>query len=94
MPEVSKLQPPPAIHQAEMALEIARIWIVDNKQVVSLSSANWEDPRAWGLMLVDLAKHVANVYEKQGHNRHEVLAKIHQAFLAEWNHPTDEPTEM
>jgi hypothetical protein len=75
-------------------MEIARIWIVDKKQQVVLSGNLWSDPAAWGLMLVDLARHVANAYESQGRDREEVLQLIREAVGAEWNSPTDEPEQL
>jgi hypothetical protein len=42
-------------------------------------------------MLVDLAKHLANVYEQaEGRDRREVLERIKLGFDAVWESPTDE----
>jgi hypothetical protein len=89
MANISELSPPPDVNHATRAMEIARVWIVDKKQQVVLSGNLWEDPAAWGLMLVDLARHVANAYEDQGRNKDQVLARIREAFAAEWGAPTD-----
>jgi hypothetical protein len=70
-------------------MELASIWIVDKKQQVVLSGNLWDDPAAWGLMLVDIARHVANAYADQGRSRDEVLRRIRAAFDAEWEAPTD-----
>ena len=70
-------------------MEIARVWIVDGDQHVVLTQNLWRDPASWGLMLADLARHVANAYEAQGHGREFVLQRIREAFEAEWSHPTD-----
>lgn len=73
-------------------LELARIWAADGKQVVSLRADAWDDPVAWGLMPVDLARHVALAYEQCGNRtRQDVLARIKEGFDAEWENPTDEP---
>jgi len=56
--EIQELAPPHSIHGASKAMELARIWIVDENQHVSISGNLWRDPAAWGLMLVDLAKHI------------------------------------
>lgn len=80
---------PTVVETATKAMEMARIWIVDGDQHVILSPNLWKDPAAWGLMLADLARHVASVYEAQGHQRAAVLGKIHEAFEVEWAHPTD-----
>ena len=89
MSNVSELSPPPDVHQASRAMELARIWIVDKNQQVVLSGNLWDDPASWGLMLVDLARHVANAYKEQGHDKAEVLVRIREAFDAEWEVPTD-----
>jgi hypothetical protein len=73
-------------------MELARIWAAKGKQYVSIRTGTWDDPAAWGLMLVDLAKHVANAYgEGQAMGADEVLQRIKQGFDAEWDRPTDNP---
>ena len=84
-----ELPAPPSIEGCEKAMEMARIWIADGDQHVVLSPNLWSDPGAWGLMLVDLARHVANAYGQQGHDRDGVLVKIRQAMDAEWNSHTE-----
>ena len=84
-----ELRVPPAVARAKRAVEMARIWIVDGDQHVVISPDLWKDPAAWGLMLVDLAKHVASAYAAQGHERESVLEKIREAFEVEWESPTD-----
>jgi hypothetical protein len=84
--------PPIAAGDAD-AVEIARIWAAEGSQHVSLSAGLWEDPAAWGIMLVDLAKHVANAYaESEGHAQSRVLQRIRDGFDAEWENPTSTPT--
>lgn len=82
------LKEPLDIDSASRAMEMARIWIVDGKQKVILSANLWRDPRAWGLMLVDLAKHVSLAYKDQGHDADEVMIRIKEAFDVEWQHST------
>jgi hypothetical protein len=94
MANISELSPPPDVKHATRAMELARVWIVDKKQQVVLSGNLWNDPAAWGLMLVDLARHVANAYEEQGHDRDQVLSRIREAFDAEWVAPTDDPQQL
>ncbi len=75
------------------AVELARIWAAEGKQHVSLATGLWEDPAAWGMMLVDLAHHIANAYAKtEGRSAVDVLARIRVGFDAEWDNPTDVPT--
>jgi len=70
-------------------VEIARIWAAGGRQVVTLRAGIWN---AWGLMLVDLAKHVADAHEQLGKGtKEDVLQRIKQGFDAEWSSATDEP---
>lgn len=64
------------------------MWAANGQQHVSLEIGLWSDPAAWGLVLVDLATHVANAYAAQGHDRAEVLERIRNALDAEWLVPT------
>jgi hypothetical protein len=56
---------PPAVTGASKAMEIARIWLVDGDQHVVLSPNLWKDSASWGLMLVDLARHVASALSRR-----------------------------
>lgn len=94
MSEIEELKPPHTILEATRAMELVRIWIVDGKQQVSISGNLWDDPAAWGLMLVDLAKHVANAYAQTGRNKEEVLDRIFKGFQAEYESETDEPAPL
>lgn len=89
----NQLDIPPDAKSDPDAVEIARIWAANGKQHVCLRTGLWDDPFAWGIMLVDLAKHAANAYEQtEGRNRGEVLQRIKEGFEAEWQSPTDEAT--
>ncbi|MFN0020233.1 MAG: DUF5076 domain-containing protein [Pirellulaceae bacterium] len=93
MTNINELPIPPAAASATRAVEIARAWIVDHKQHVTLNAPAWKDPAAWGMFLVDLAKHVANSYQQsEGRDPAEVLTRIKAGFDAEWAHATDTPT--
>ncbi|MBL8901131.1 MAG: DUF5076 domain-containing protein [Planctomycetes bacterium] len=89
---MNELPIPPAAKSARQAIELARVWAADGAQHVCLQTGVWADPAAWGLMLVDLARHVARAYEQTGTcSREDALARIRAAFDAEWAHPTDDP---
>lgn len=90
---MSKELPIPAkAADAEDAIELARVWVADGNQHVSLATEVWEDPAAWGIALVDLARHLAAAYEQtSGMSRDATLARIRAGFDAEWSSPTDEP---
>ena len=90
MSEANALEIPATVKGDPKAIEIARIWAAHGQQHVHLRSGVWEDPGTWGVMLVDLARHVANAYEQDGRGDYfEVLARIHQLCDAEWDSPTD-----
>lgn len=90
---MKELPIPPDARSDSSARELARVWAARGEQHVSLDPAAWSDPAAWGLLLVDLARHVAKAYEQtQGRDSSEVLARIREAFDAEWDAPTDTPT--
>ncbi|GAC1452430.1 MAG: DUF5076 domain-containing protein [Isosphaeraceae bacterium] len=84
---------PPDAAQDVRAIELLRVWASKGKQHVSLATGLWDDPASWGIMLVDLARHVANAYsELKGMNRHEALVRVKEGFDVEWEEPTDQPT--
>jgi Domain of unknown function (DUF5076) len=74
------------------AAEILRVWASGGRQHAALRIGVWSDPAAWGMLLVDLARHVANAYEQEeGRDRVAVLARVRAGFEAEWSSPTDRP---
>ena len=86
--ETNELPIPDAVSQASRSMELARIWIADGRQVIALSPNLWSDPGNWGLMLVDMARHLSKQYAEAGWSEADVLSRIHAAFDAEWSHPT------
>ena len=86
--------PVPSVVQSDpSAREVARVWVGGGQQHVTLATGLWQDPAAWGVFLVDLAKHVANAYAQgQDRDASEVLGRIREALEAEWHAPTDSPT--
>jgi hypothetical protein len=80
--------PPDAVEDPD-GFEIARVWGAFGRQHVSLNVGIWEDMRAWGIALVDLAQHVADAcHQIDGRSKEEVLAKIREGFEAEWQNST------
>jgi hypothetical protein len=89
-----ELDPPPQAQGDPEASEVMRVWAVPEQgQVVALRTT-WKDPGAWGLMLVDVARHAANAYANEGMPRTEALARIKALFDAEWSSPTDDAREI
>jgi hypothetical protein len=84
---------PAACVEAKSAIELVRVWAADGAQHVSLATGLWPDPAAWGILLVDLARHVARAYEAtSGAPSAASLARIREAFDVEWRSSTDTPT--
>lgn len=83
---------PGAAAADERAIELARVWAAGGRLNVTLATQIWEDPANWGLMLVDLARHVSNAYASGpgGMSREGVLERIKSGFDAEWSHPTND----
>jgi hypothetical protein len=91
MAESDQLLIPDAAKKAAKSFEVLRVWLANEGQHVSLRVGVWNDPAAWGILLADLARHVANSYEKDGGlDRLKTLQRIKAAMNAELVSPTDE----
>jgi len=93
MTDVSRLNElpiPPSSQMSERANEVLRVWInADRNMDVALKSA-FADPAAWGVLLVDIARHVSRAYEGDGEFQEaEALERIREGFDAEWDRPSD-----
>ena len=81
---------PPEAEADPNALEVIRVWVAKGGQHVSINPLVWKDPQAWGIVLADLAGHVANAYEQAlGLGREQTMRKITDLLLAELTNPTD-----
>jgi len=82
---------PPAVKSDPAARELVRVWAAHGQQHVSIAADVWDDPATWGIMLVDLARHVANYYRTQrGMDPNAGLTRIRTLFDAEWDSPTSD----
>lgn len=88
-----ELEPPPIAANGQ-SVEVLRVWAAPGQAQEVVLKTTWKDAGAWGLMLADVARHAANAYEGEGHDRAEVLARIRQLFDAEFADPTDEPVQI
>ncbi len=62
----------------------------ENNEFV-IPNPRWEDPAAWGILLVDIAQHLGNMYEMgDGRPKAEIMTRIKEAFDGEWTNPTDQ----
>jgi Domain of unknown function (DUF5076) len=77
------------------SVEMLRVWIAEQKLHCSIkvgmyheTTSNPEE-QAWGVILADVARHVANALaEGYGFNRAEALRKIRESFVKELSAPT------
>jgi hypothetical protein len=82
--------PPVALEQG--GVEVLRAAIVDGGLHVSLRRA-FDDPEAWGMLIADVARHVARIYATENNIREEeTLERIRALFNAELDSPTDPGT--
>ena len=88
----SELRIPSSATDDPKAFEIARMWVAHGGQHVAIRVGVWQKPEAWGIVLADLAKHLASAYEQHvGLNRDAALEQIKAKFQAEMNSLTDDP---
>jgi hypothetical protein len=82
------LQIPPGA-QGKDGIEVLRAAVIERGLHVTLRRA-FDDPRAWGVLLADVAHQVARVYGQQGDNEAEVLDQIRASFSTEIEAPANE----
>ena len=91
MSETTQLQIPSEARNDKKSFELLRVWVANSEQHISLRAGVWDDPAAWGIMLADLAGHIANTFEQSGTlPRDKALVAIHEGFEAEMASPSDE----
>jgi hypothetical protein len=82
--------PPTALEQG--GVEVLRAAIVDGGLHISLRRA-FDDPEAWGMLIADIARHVARIYATEGKFPEEqTLERVRALFNAEMDSPTDPGT--
>ncbi len=86
---INELAAPPNAGLSEDGGEVLRAWIVNGGLEMSLAPA-FPEPDAWGLMLVDVARHVARMYADLGLCAEaDAFARIWSVADAERENPTD-----
>lgn len=71
------------------AQEVLRVWLRGGDQGFTCRHDVWGDPAMWGILLVDLARHIARGYSQtDGRTPADTLMRIREGFDAEWTHPT------
>jgi hypothetical protein len=92
--QTPELDPPPIATANREAVEILRVWAAPGSPQQLTLRTCWKDPGAWGLLLVDVARHAAQAYQREGHNPREVFRRIRQLFDAEWSSPTSAADDL
>ena len=84
---------PPAASRDHASFEVLHVWIAEQGQHVSLRSGAWEDPFAWGIVLADLARHIALAHQLSHPDTDldAFVERLLEGFHAEIENPTDEP---
>jgi hypothetical protein len=84
---------PAAAQRDKASFEVMRVWIAEQGQHVSIQSGAWEDPFAWGIVLADLARHIALAHRMQNSkvDPEAFMERLLEGFQAEIDNPTDEP---
>ena len=90
----AELPIPATARRDKKSREMIRAWIAENDLWCSINIGSWEgvdgieEPRAWGILLADVAHHVANaLHEWKATEPQKVLQAIRKAFLAEVRNP-------
>ena len=88
---MNPLAPPPNANEDPNAQEMVRAWVVNQGLHCSLNVGLFGDNEQimWGILLSDIARHVANAMEKsQGTPAPETLRAIAESFNFELRTPT------
>ena len=76
---------PDTVTADESSIEIVRVWGANNEQHITIDVGTWDEPLGWGLLLADLARHIAIAYGEEGDvSVAEALALIKQRMDGEW----------
>ncbi len=79
--------PPTALEKG--GVEVLRAAIVDGGLHVAIRRA-FDDPEAWGMLIADIARHVARIYATETNmSEDDVLERVRNIFEAEMDAPSD-----
>jgi hypothetical protein len=87
--KMKRIDIPKSVVQRPGSKEMVSIWTNGQVNDYVIDGLGWKDSAAWGLLLVDLARHISKMYAQHGQNENDVLKRIKMGFDAEWNAPTD-----
>jgi hypothetical protein len=79
------------------AVELARAWVAERGLHCSLNIGMYhenrtvEEQRAWGMILADMTRHIANALrDAYGFDAERSIDQIREAFVSELDAPTSE----
>lgn len=88
---------PPAATRDANAVEMLRVWVAERGLHCSMKVGMYEEngphpeDRAWGIILADAAKHLADALASLGiRDRETALQEIARSFASEVQNPTSE----
>ena len=86
---------PAAAQRDPIAMEMARVWIAERGLHCALhvgmyAGQGHDEPRAWGIILADMARHVSNALAEEFGDvtPEDALASVRDAMLAELDDPS------
>ena len=85
---------PPAAQRDEEAIQMLSAWIAENGLHCSMKVGMWQkngqnEPRAWGVLLADVVRHLANAVEEEfGEPADKTADLIVQSIQREFDEPT------
>lgn len=81
---------PLAVTQDPEAVEVLRVWISGDKSTSTVTlDPVFADSAAWGILLVDIARHAARAHSDDTRGPLEHMKEILDMFHAECEQPTD-----
>lgn len=85
----------PPLAQTQSAFEILRVWTAEGASQECVLQTAWQDPAAWGLLLVDIARHAARAYASTTQlSEQQAFDRIRMGLDAEWSSPTDQGQQV
>jgi len=79
MAQSDQLRVPEPARTDAKSFELLRVWIAHQDQHISMRVGVWKEPEAWGMMLADLARHIAAALRASGEARPHGDAGAHQS---------------
>jgi hypothetical protein len=93
MAKLNEISPPPGAYEDAKSHELLRAWVANGGLHCSLDVGAWDDENVligWGILLSDVARHVADALAKGGKNREMCLREMQKVFNDELDAPTAE----